>query len=169
MNQPWKVILAFVGVFMAGAVFGGFFSLRSAAPSVGSVGSVGVANPPRQNPVPRPMSLAPALLANIAQRLKLTDEQQEKIRPLVGRAEGDLQRLRRQNFQDTTRVMERLHADISGWLTVEQREDLQKMQRSMQTRMREGAEREKRGERFKGKEPAPSGPVEANAGRPKGN
>ncbi len=27
MEKPWKVILAFLGVFVAGAVFGGFFSL----------------------------------------------------------------------------------------------------------------------------------------------
>ena len=27
MNKPWKVILAFLGVFLAGAVFGGFLSL----------------------------------------------------------------------------------------------------------------------------------------------
>ena len=29
MDKPWKVIFAFVGVFVAGAVFGGFFTLRS--------------------------------------------------------------------------------------------------------------------------------------------
>ncbi len=29
MDKPWKVILAFVGVFMAGAVFGGLFTLRA--------------------------------------------------------------------------------------------------------------------------------------------
>ena len=30
MDKPWKVIVAFIGVFIAGAVFGGVFSLRSA-------------------------------------------------------------------------------------------------------------------------------------------
>ena len=29
MEKPWKVILAFVSVFIAGAIFGGVFSLRA--------------------------------------------------------------------------------------------------------------------------------------------
>ncbi len=31
MDKPWKVIFAFVGVFIAGAVFGGLFTLRASA------------------------------------------------------------------------------------------------------------------------------------------
>ncbi len=31
MDKPWKVILAFVGVFMSGAIFGGLFTLRASA------------------------------------------------------------------------------------------------------------------------------------------
>lgn len=31
MDKPWKVISAFIGVFAAGAVFGGFLTLRSAS------------------------------------------------------------------------------------------------------------------------------------------
>lgn len=74
MDKPWKVICAFVGVFIAGAVFGGFFTLRSssrrlseelaparqavvttpvAPPAVApSVGPVPVAQPPPAEIVP---------------------------------------------------------------------------------------------------------------------
>ena len=55
MDRPWKVILAFVGVFIAGAVFGGFFTLRSAARVVE------VARPkagPAKTPASKPVTAA---------------------------------------------------------------------------------------------------------------
>ncbi len=31
MEKPWKVISAFIGVFIAGAIFGGFFTMRASS------------------------------------------------------------------------------------------------------------------------------------------
>src|SRR5688572_22149676 len=111
METPWKVLGAFVGVFIAGAIFGGFFTLRSAAPTLAQTPPPVVRPKNAAAPV-RSQPITVAMLQNLRQRLKLTDEQQAKITPLVARAESDLQRLRRENFQNTTRVMERLHTDI---------------------------------------------------------
>jgi hypothetical protein len=61
MDKPWKVIFAFVGVFVAGAVFGGLFTLR--ASRVGMVrdagkGAVASAENPvsGKDPAARPVS-----------------------------------------------------------------------------------------------------------------
>jgi hypothetical protein len=54
MDVPWKVILAFVGVFIAGAVFGGVFTM--------GVSARRFANGPRQSlPVERPVQQFPVV------------------------------------------------------------------------------------------------------------
>ena len=148
MDKPWKVIFAFICVFIAGAVFGGVFTLRSA-------GGRNVANfppppdrPPGavQRPLPSapPVHIQPAIMRQMTQRLNLTAEQRVKIKPLVARATEELQRLRRENLQDTTRVVEVMYADVSASLTPEQRSELEEMRRKMQERVAE--ERKKRGD-----------------------
>jgi hypothetical protein len=146
MQSPWKVILAFLGVFVAGAVFGGVFTLATAKRNARL-------NPPttmvRTEPAPRPErdrpknpsqnqpGIGPAMMRQLTQQLKLTEEQREKIRPLVSRAAEDLQLLRQENLQKTTRVMERMHADITAWLMPEQREELENLKKQMQQRIKD--------------------------------
>lgn len=149
MDQRWKVVLAFIAVFVAGAVFGGVFTLRAAGKHFAdrNPGSSAPAQP--QVAAPRPKAppqagIAPALMRQFTQRLTLTNEQRIKIRPLVGRAAEDLARLRRENLADTTRVMERMYRDVNEWLTHEQRKELGAMRRKMQEKVAE--ERKKRGD-----------------------
>lgn len=149
MDKPWKVIFAFVGIFIAGAVFGGFFTLRTNGARPAGETPTARQEPPRAGGANQ--QIAPALLRQLGQRLKLTDEQRQKIQPIVARAEEDLQRLRRQNFQDTTRVMEQMHADVSRWLTTEQRDELETMKRNMRDRLRRAQEnKDRRGEMIRG-------------------
>jgi len=174
MNQPWKVVFAFVGVFIAGAVFGGLFTARSTSGRRGPDGPGPNARKTADAPTFRGAApIAPRMMQNLTQRLKLTDEQKGKILPIVGRAEDDLQRLRRQNFQDTTRVMERMHTDITGWLSPEQKDDLEKERKRVQERLRKAQEenRDKRNEQRGQQTQAtpPGAPVESTAGGPKGN
>ena len=164
MDKPWKVIFAFVGVFMAGAIFGGLFTMRASgkrlAPEPGRPDMVVEGKAPNRPPgippapgtQPRPPvnpntgmgRIAPALMRSFTQRLNPTAEQRERIRPLVNRAAEDLNRLQREHFQDTGRVSERLYTDVSAVLTVEQRTKLEKMREETQERVRR--EREKRGD-----------------------
>lgn len=168
MDKPWKVIFAFVGVFIAGAIFGGVFTLRASgkrlpnSPGPGRAGQqvqrpVGAVAGKAQPPVPglppgqpkgqvaakTQAAIGPAMMRQLTQRLNLTKEQREKIRPIVSRAAEDLQRLRRESLEDTTRVMERMHGDIGDWLKPDQRTELEEMMRAMQERV--SAERQKRG------------------------
>lgn len=159
MDKPWKVISAFVGVFIAGAVFGGFFTARTASKKIQEVQPppAAVATTPAPTPatpaVNRPagnnnrgtISVTPIMLQRLAVQLKLTDEQKEKITPIIKRADDDMRYLRTENFRSTNRVLERMHADISMLLTPEQKQELEVQKRIMQDRMQQ-AEKERRAE-----------------------
>ena len=153
MDKPWKVILAFVGVFIAGAVFGGIFTLRSAGKTL-AAGRAKTTPPPAakagpaagqtgQAPAPGGR-IAPQVMRQLTQRLSPTPEQQKSIRPIVGRAAEDLQRMQREHLADTTRTTERMYVDVAAILTPEQRTKLEQMRQEMLERVRR--EKEKRGE-----------------------
>lgn len=153
MNAPWKVIAAFVGVFIAGAIFGGVFTMRASftrrvpppaaqsrpltaipAPSqrpqvAGPQVAVSATTPPVINP------LTPTLMRQFTQKLSLTPEQRDRIRPMVARASEDYVRLRQENLADTARVAERMYADVSALLTPEQRNQLETMRQQMLERV----------------------------------
>jgi hypothetical protein len=151
MDKPWKVIVAFVGVFIAGAIFGGFFTLRSAGkwlnaprprPPASAAGKTGTgSSQAAQAPGGR---IAPQVMRQLTQRLSPTPEQQKAIRPIVARAAEDLQRMQREHLADTTRTTERMYADVAAILTAEQRSKLEQMRQEMLERVRR--EKEKRGE-----------------------
>jgi hypothetical protein len=146
MDQPWKVVTAFVGVFVAGAVFGGFFAvgvgpklLPSApapiAPSAPIVTTTVTPTPapttaqaPKQAPnaarIP-PLQVPPSLqnpqmLRRYAERLDLTSEQKENITPRIQRATEDFRRLWVGYVRETSIIVQRLQEDIRKELTPEQ-------------------------------------------------
>jgi len=144
MDRPWKVISAFVGVFIAGAVFGGFFTLRSVDRVVDAARGKGTpAKAPATKPAPA-KGIAPQVMRQLTQRLSPTPEQQKAIRPIVSRAAEDLQRMQREHLADTTRTTERMYADVSALLTPAQRTQLEQMRQEMLERVRKV--REKRDE-----------------------
>lgn len=170
MEKPWKVIAAFIGVFIAGAVFGGFFSvgigarwLAKESPATVTAAPVTVTATPTVAPATerkaavrpnggagaavRPPLLtvpqswqAPALLRRYAERLELTPEQKQKIHPLIQRATEDYNRLRQNTWRETGIILQRLQQDISEVLTPEQREKL----RHIEDRQRELLETEQK-------------------------
>lgn len=137
MDKPWKVIFAFVGVFIAGAVFGGLFTFRigdhllqKQGRPMGGRGALA----PGQQPMQRPLlggsqPVQPAqLLRRYAERLELTTEQKERIRPLVQRAAMDIRRQQQNHFRESGVILQRLQRDIADELTPEQRSTLRKME-----------------------------------------
>ncbi|MGH7945967.1 MAG: hypothetical protein ACREF9_13300, partial [Opitutaceae bacterium] len=167
MEVPWKVILAFVGVFIAGAVFGGVFTI--------GVSARRFVNPPRQPPPadrgiaqfppvphqkaqvagPRPPKtgttaartnpITPVLMTQFTRRLSgLSPAQKDSLRTILGRAGEDYHRLRQENLADVARITERMYADVSGVLTLEQRGDLEKMRKQVEDKLQE--DRRKRNE-----------------------
>ena len=162
METPWKVIVAFIGVFVAGAIFGGVFTLgagkrfRPAEP----VAVVQPQPPPQQvaqqpAPVdtqktdkkpqpPKPPAFTLGMMRDLTKRLSPTSEQQKAFRPIVLRATEDIQRSQREHIQETSRVMDRMYEDISALLSPEQKLLLEKMrqellEKSRQERLKRGA------------------------------
>jgi Spy/CpxP family protein refolding chaperone len=125
MNRSWKVMLAFAGVFLCGAVFGGFLSLRLARAQVAGEGF---------NPKPPVNQFVPMLLRRYEARLELTQEQLEKIRPIVKATEEELRLMHRENFSRSMAVADAMNAKISDLLTQEQRDKLAAMKQEWRER-----------------------------------
>lgn len=165
MDTPWKVVTAFLGVFIAGAVFGGVFSLRASGRRIQAapqpVAQMPAAEHARRQvagpqlapgaAAARANPITPQLMRQFTKSLSLTAEQREKVQPIVGRAGEDFQRLRdeearrrQENLADVARVNERMYADVSALLTPEQRVELQAMRQRVEDKFQ--AERQKRAE-----------------------
>lgn len=102
------VILAFLGIFIAGGVVGGLLALRFVRPD----------GPPR---IP-PEQFALQIMKRTTGQLDLTSEQKEKIFPLVTKTAVDLHRLRRDTITTTTTILDTLHKQVAEILTPAQRE-----------------------------------------------
>ncbi len=147
MDKPWKVIFAFVAVFIAGAIFGGVFTLRTSGKRWAGPPAPKVriekrpATPGPGAAAGQASGTAPTMMRQFTQRLKLTPEQRKAISPILARAAEDWQRLRRENVENTTRVNERMYADVAAQLSPEQRAELEVMRKQMQERIRHARER----------------------------
>ncbi len=151
---------------MAGAVFGGLFTIGASArrgPVQRPAQVMPVPDAPRPKvagpaaPLPAAIvpggaknsPLTPQLMRQFTRELALSAEQREKVLPIVGRAGEDFQRLRdeenrrrQDNVADVARVNERMYVDVAAVLTPEQRTKLQQMRERFEERVR--ADRQKR-------------------------
>ena len=132
MNKPWKVVLAFTGIFLAGMVVGGLVALR-------------VVKHNAQQRLPTPDQFGPQLMRRFATQLDLTPEQKEKIKPIVMHGAEELRQLRRGTEGTSRAVIERMQGEIAAVLTPEQKakfDDLLSQQRERMKRF--GEERVRR-------------------------
>lgn len=126
MGAPWKVVFAFIAVFIAGAVFGSVFALRISKQFVAREGPR-----PLVNPVPQPKGGAPLgtqLLRRFAEGLELSNEQRDKLRPIVQRAEDQIAQVRQSSLEQTEAVLHRLQQEFRAELTPPQQRKLNRMQ-----------------------------------------
>lgn len=129
MSQKWKVLLAFAGVFIAGAVFGA------------TLGS-------RWIKWERPVKRAPLnerLLTRFESELKLSPQQVEKLRPITKRMEAETHRMRREAAINYRNAMDAFSQEIGVNLNPEQRELFNQMRQRFRERMEK---REKEGFRL---------------------
>ena len=145
MEKPWKVILAFIGVFAAGAIFGGVFTIgvdkkfhadvmkamqQQGAKIQARAQALPKTGAPTANattPAPTGRGMTPMVMRQLTQRLSPTPDQQKAIRTIVLRANDDWQRLGRDHIAEVERVTVRMYEDISALLSPEQRTQLEKM------------------------------------------
>lgn len=110
MNKPWKVILAFAGVFVSGVICGG--------PITGWIRHRQHENRP---------PFAERTMVRFEKELKLTPAQKEKIQPILVRAQQEWRQSRQENMRNMTGVIDRMHDDLGAELTPEQRSRLEEI------------------------------------------
>lgn len=164
MSRQVKVVLACAGLFLSGALTGGFVVLKQHQEPV-------PANPEARPPSPPTDSFGPSQMRRFAEALELTDAQMEAIRPLITEAGEELRRLRRDSFRASTQVIERMESGVAEVLSEEQRVKLAEMQAAQRELMRQRmADRERRRSETGGDGPmrpgGPGGPGGPSGPRP---
>jgi hypothetical protein len=142
--STFKIILAVGGIFIAGAVTGGFVSVRVAAH---------MANEKRVTEIG----------SRLAEQLKLTPEQKERIRPIIGKTSDELRALRREAQTQTAALITQMDADLAKELTEAQRVLLKEIRLKEEERRKKwmaerAAERAKRNEGHPPEGPGNEGP-----------
>ena len=138
-------------VLGAGGVTGGFVTLRIIKSRV------------LNRSVPE--EWAPRHLKRLVDRLALTPEQQEQIRPIVRHNMEQLNRLRKQSLAETQMRIESMQRDIAQKLTPEQRVKFEQMNREL----REAREAREINERAKRLKPDRRPDDQPSPARPPGN
>ncbi len=136
MSKPWQIILVLAGIFAAGGVTGSFVTLKACKEKMVN------------RPVPEEWE--PKHLKKLSDRLSLTEEQKEVLRPIIRRNMEQLNRLRNQSMAETRVVVEAMQREISQKLTPEQRVKFEQMNRELRE-AREARERHEREKKEKAK------------------
>ena len=139
MDKPWKVILAFTGIFVAGILVGGLVTLRWGK------------NFAQRSPGGE--QFGPQLMARLVTQLDLTPEQQAKVKPIVDQATEELRQLRHTTQRTTAALLVRLQGDIAATLNPDQKAKFdtqvgqarERIRHFMEERARRMKEREERG------------------------
>jgi len=145
MDKTWKVILAFIGIFVAGLVVGGLVTLRV----------VKALTPPR---LASPEQFGPQLMKRFTDDLALTPAQQEQIKPLIARAAEELHQMRRTTMQNSQAIIDRTESDIAAVLTPEQRAKFEQMRAEQRDRIRRFFEERNRRQKDQRRPAAPPAP-----------
>ncbi len=149
-----KVVLAVSGIFVAGAITGGFICLRVADQ---------MARQKRQVERVGPGDIG----AKLAEQLRLTPAQKEKVKPIFAHIADELKQSRRDSFNQTAALIVKMDEDLAKELTPAQQTLLKEIRAKEEERRKQWiAERTKRND---GRAPGggPVGPGE-DGGRPPG-
>jgi len=122
MNKPWKLVLLLVGIFLAGGVSGAFVMMRMGRNLIAGR--------------PMPDQWAPMHLKRLTEKLELTPQQTEELRPIVKSHMEELTRLRTQSMAETKVVFEQMQREIAAKLTPEQQVKFDQMNKEMRERAR---------------------------------
>ena len=115
MAANLKVVLAVGGIFLTGAVTGGFVGFRLCEH---------YAKPPSIQPRGSPVEL---LGGRAAEQLNLTPEQKQQIRPIIGRTAEELRSISRDAFSRSGELIATMDADLASILRPEQFDKLREI------------------------------------------
>jgi Spy/CpxP family protein refolding chaperone len=121
----WKIVLAFVLVFLAGIACGFFGAAHGGLRLIYRAHSGSVGEHMRRQ---------------LQTQLKLTPEQVRQITPIIDRASAQLEAKREQTGREVRQIFEQAHSEIEPFLTAEQRAKMEEMeQRHRRMHRRHGA------------------------------
>lgn len=126
MDKSWKVIFSFVVVFAAGAVVGGVFTQSRAESQRKERSKDGERG--RQQFYDR-------AIRHYTERLNLTPEQVDLIRPVLEAVGNEMRRVRTDWSKNTASVAEEMNKSIAAILTPEQIIEFEKHIGAMKIRM----------------------------------
>lgn len=117
MNKAlkWKLALACLLAFVAGAATGAFFGFHHLRHHV-------ILGPPHSGDVPGRMR------EHLRRELGLTAEQEAKIAPIVDATGAKLETIRVETAERVRKVMEESKAQVAPFLTAEQQNKLEKLE-----------------------------------------
>ena len=116
MNKSlrWKLILAFVLIFLAGAACGFFGAVHMHRVFFAHMA---------------PDSMAQHMKERMRVELRLTPEQMQKISPIIDRAASQLKTTRDQTMRSVHEILSQTHHEMQPLLTPEQRIKLEEMEK----------------------------------------
>ena len=116
MNKSlrWKLILAFVLIFLAGAACGFFGAVHMHRGFFAHMA---------------PDSMAQHMKERMRVELRLTPDQMQKISPIIDRAASQLKTTRDQTMRSVHEILSQTHREMQPLLTPEQRIKLEEMEK----------------------------------------
>lgn len=127
MNRTVKLSLFCAGIFVCGAVAGGFAARKCIKPAK-----------PQETAQPGgPQDgFGPQQLRRFSAELDLTEPQKAALLPILEKTGEELRQLRRESFRQTSAVIEAMEASVAQLLTPAQREKLAVLQTEQRARMK---------------------------------
>jgi len=112
-TDRWKIVLTLIAIFVAGAVTGGFLTIRA-----------------MKYEMPRRIEVPPGTLFSLDRsiaHLHLTPDHDQKLRPIIEQADNELRNLRALDLREIEGILDRVQDRMNAVLTPDQQERLQQM------------------------------------------
>ena len=109
----WKIVLTLIAIFVAGAVTGGLLTIRATKYEM-----------PRRSELPPGMPFA---MDRWRARLRLTPEQDLKLRPIAQQANNELRNLYALNLRERDGILDRAQDRMNPSLRPDQQQRLRQM------------------------------------------
>lgn len=125
MATPLKIILTVSGIFLTGAVTGGFVGFRLAERHAASQ---------KMSPRGGPVEL---LGGRAAEKLNLSPEQKQQVRPIIRRTAEDLRSISHDAFSRSAGLIAEMDGELAKILSTEQLEKLREIRAKESERRRQ--------------------------------
>ncbi len=132
MSQTGKVLLAFTGIFVAGAVAGGIVALRLGVDRVAEQTQTAAPAPVTNKAAVTVDAFSPQMLERFTRQLILSADQRDKIKPIITLTGQKLQKLSAESATTTNALLEDMDKQVEALLDPGQRKKLADFEKQRQ-------------------------------------